>query len=481
MAEDDAKPKGILSSGSKDPSDLPEEARGESSAIAKFKGQVKALKFAQDMARKVEERRSMRGAAADGDENALALLAADDTAAKAQEEVELLPGGRKSSKEDKTPLSALELAKRRAMLEEKADEEEMLSFFKNAKKHEFKPQPLHVRSLCLQARRACDRELQREAPRLKAAEALYGDQKDDRAGRFQSVFAAEVNLMAAKRLTEEELEDLEVTVKRLRYTVGLLERRKERLSKLDWTTFRQLPDQLVEAGGDGDLEFAMLCADAAVPLDIYDQKGVTALTAATVGNKVSTACLLLERKADPSMQDMNGACSVHYAIELKRYQILDAALVAMQKSKNWIALYVKDARSKTVLDYARAPGREESLRLLKLRLGGPLGLIWTVTNMNLHNSVFQVQEGKVNQKQITKLAAKMAAQRHGDHASTKHQLAKDKAREKVLGGSLCSFCSIAKISEKKLQELIHHDVPEDDYHGGLFDDIDYGAAQKLFV
>lgn len=475
MEEDgnESKPKGILSSSPEANSPAP---ANDASTLAKFKGQVKALKFAHDMARKVEQRRADK--AGNGEEGEGGELGPGDQADASKEGGEVgFTGMRRLSTSNKQPMTALELAKRRAEIEEKADEDEMLNYFTMAKKYEFKPKPLHVRSLCLQARRACERELQREAPRLKAAEALFSDLRDS----SSEVLTGKSNKVAVVHtdcLTEEEQEDLEVTVKRLRYTVGLLDRRKQRLAKLDWTTFQQLPDQLVEAAGEGDLEYVKLCADAGVPLDVYNKRGVTPLTAATVSNKVTTACLLLERKADPSMQDINGACAVHYAIELQRYQVFDAALIAMNQSRNWVALYLKDSRGKTVLDYARMPGREESIRLLKLRLGGPLGLLWAVATMTMHNSVLQAPEGHKNQKQITKMAAKMAAQRHGDLAATRQQAAKDKAREKLLGGALCSFCSIAQISEKKMQELIHHEVPEDDALGGIFDDIDHVAAQK---
>ena len=48
----------------------------------------------------------------------------------------------------------------------------------------------------------------------------------------------------------------------------------------------------------------------------------------------------------------------------------------------------------------------------------------------------------------------------------KVKLAKEKAREKLLGGWLCSYCSVATISKKKMEETIQTEVPE----SGLQDD-----------
>eukprot|EP00439_Symbiodinium_sp_Y106_P087239 s121_g42.t2 len=223
-----------------------------------------------------------------------------------------------------------------------------------------------------------------------------------------------------------------------------------------------LPEQLIEAGADGDYEFIRLCVEAGVPLDIFNERGVTPLISATVNNKVASARLLLESGADPSMQDINGATCAHYAIELRRFQILDAALEAMSRRRSWVAIYIKDARGYNVLDYARLPDHDESLRLLKLRLGGPLGFVWAVTESMVHNAMVKMPKGEQNKRGLAKHVAKLAAERAAAKVKEKIQQTKEKAREKLLGGWLCSYCSEAKISEKKLSETIHMDMPDSD-------------------
>lgn len=407
------------------------EATGDNigKALSKITGQAKALKFAMDLAQKAYDAR-------DEEED-------DDFHVDCEESDE-------DDQDEQRQDSEVEKLRQRAKSEPAAKEElEMAELFTNLESPTFQPAPLHVRGLCQGAKRACERSLAVEEQRLAVAEMLGQTQGGESPKNVEC-------------LTDEEQQNLDVTRKRLRYNVDLLRRRRQRLANIDNKTFQQLPEQLIEAGADGDYEFIRLCVEAGVPLDIFNERGVTPLILATVNNKVASARLLLESGADPSMQDINGATCAHYAIELRRFQILDAALEAMTRRRSWLGIYIKDARGYSVLDYARLPDHDESLRLLKLRLGGPLGFVWAVTESMVYNAMIKMPKGEQNKRGLAKHVAKLAAERAAAKVKEKIQQTKDKAREKLLGGALCSYCSEAKISEKKLSETIHMDMPDSD-------------------
>lgn len=394
----------------------PELSAAASSALSKMTGQVKALKFAMDLAKKAYD---------------------------ARDDLLLGPERPEPEEEEKNQEENQGERKPRRTVYEK-EEEELMELFTKLEPPIYKPAPLHVRGLCQAAKRQCNRQKLLEEERLQVLEQLRRDERPS-------------NL---KCLSDEELNDIELTGRRVQYHVALLQRRQERLAKIDNKTFQQLPGQLIEAGADGDYDFIKLCVEASVPLDMFNERGVTALITATVNNKVSSAKLLLDSAADPSMQDLNGANCVHYAVGLRRLQILDLALGAINRSRCYVALYVKDARGKNVLDYARSDGHEESLRLLKLRLGGPIGFVWAVTDSMVYNAVAKLPSGDKGHKGMARAVARLAAERAAQKIQEKIRQAKEKARERLLGGWLCSYCSKATISKKKMEETIQADVPE---------------------
>ncbi|CAK9047925.1 unnamed protein product [Durusdinium trenchii] len=377
----------------------PELSAAASSALSKMTGQVKALKFAMDLAKKAYD---------------------------ARDDLLLGPERPEPEEEEKNQEENQGERKPRRTVYEK-EEEELMELFTKLEPPIYKPAPLHVRGLCQAAKRQCNRQKLLEEERLQVLEQLRRDERPS-------------NL---KCLSDEELNDIELTGRRVQYHVALLQRRQERLAKIDNKTFQQLPGQLIEAGADGDYDFIKLCVEASVPLDMFNERGVTALITATVNNKVSSAKLLLDSAADPSMQDLNGANCVHYAVGLRRLQILDLALGAINRSRCYVALYVKDARGKNVLDYARSDGHEESLRLLKLRLGGPIGFVWAVTDSMVYNAVAKLPSGDKGHKGMARAVARLAAERAAQKIQEKIRQAKEKARERLLGGWLCSYCSKA--------------------------------------
>eukprot|EP00930_Biecheleria_cincta_P095389 TRINITY_DN87350_c0_g1_i1.p1 TRINITY_DN87350_c0_g1~~TRINITY_DN87350_c0_g1_i1.p1 ORF type:complete len:489 (+),score=118.48 TRINITY_DN87350_c0_g1_i1:141-1607(+) len=456
---------------------------GEKKAVSVITGNVKAFALANRLADKAKARRISDAGdqpAAPGAGNAAAAPAAESDPAKQAETSKPRP------KE-----SLLEMQKRKQEEQDRKDEEEMMNAFANVEQPEFKAAPEHVRGLCQAAKRSWHQELVKEKGRLNAARALLQQSKEKngrrKAGRaFASVYAPVVvqqianNWLTASELAECEYRGADRLCQRLEYIVNVLERRRDRLANIDLDdeTFEQLPGQLVEAGADGDYEYVRLCSDAGVPLDVFNNRGVTPLIAATVGNKVSTARLLLERRADPAMQDMNAATCLHYAILLHRYQILDAGLEAVNKQRSWVALYSKDARGKTVVDYARMPGREESLRLLKLRLGGPPGVMLTVAGAIVHNAVNALPEGSKTKTGLAKHVAKVAAERAKEKMQEKLMAARERAREKLYGGWLCSYCSKVQISEKKLDETIDTHVSDEDWKNYLEEMATNDAAEN---
>merc|ERR1719399_2004004 len=88
--------------------------------------------------------------------------------------------------------------------------------------------------------------------------------------------------------------------------------------------------------------------------------------------------LLLERRADPRIQDINGATSAHYSVLMKHYQALVVILDAGRKNENFDVVTVRDVRGKSAVDYARKREREEIIKLLQNKMGGSYALLWQI-------------------------------------------------------------------------------------------------------
>eukprot|EP00933_Yihiella_yeosuensis_P068065 TRINITY_DN7333_c0_g2_i1.p1 TRINITY_DN7333_c0_g2~~TRINITY_DN7333_c0_g2_i1.p1 ORF type:complete len:481 (+),score=130.63 TRINITY_DN7333_c0_g2_i1:52-1494(+) len=341
--------------------------------------------------------------------------------------------------------------------------------------YKFHPKPLMVRSLLQSARRIAAREWGEQAPRLSLLEklvrtiAIIESEESTRSEVNQAkIERKELETAAKKCLKPEEFAEISLTYKRLQYRVGLLERRRARLAKIDDHEFVQLPLQFIEAARDGDEEYCRLCADAGVCLDAHDDRGVTALIQATVANKVETARLLLTRRADPGAQDLNGATALHYSVQMSRFQILNACCDCMTAKRSWNALIYQDARGLTVIDYARQPGKEDMLQLLKQRTGGPLGLMYQVFRGWWYN---KLPEDLRNQKGGLAGAAAMAARRKAQNKARRAlEAAKEKAKKRLLevrGGFLCQLCwpepeEHEVAAEIEQQALLDEDEDEDE-------------------
>lgn len=157
-----------------------------------------------------------------------------------------------------------------------------------------------------------------------------------------------------------------------KYKLDLLERRMERFAQLD-TYCTELPRQIFEAATDGDVDYVRLALDVRVDADSTDDQGMSALIHATITNKPSVVSLLVSRGASVNVQDANGATCLHYAVILGHARILKDLIEA---PGGWWAMTVTDHRDHTAIDYARPGSRNECLRVLSYKLGGPHAIAW---------------------------------------------------------------------------------------------------------
>lgn len=220
----------------------------------------------------------------------------------------------------------------------------------------FKAEPLHVRYLCKSEHRRAVAEIKEE---------------DQRWNDLQTE-------LMEPTISDEKRQEIEDQIRKLRYKNKLRQLRFERLSQLNPKTHEEFPAQLIEAARDGDASYVHLAFEAKVDMDVQDKElKVTPLIVATISNKMTVMKLLLKLKANPRVQDVNGATCVHYAVQLDHVHAL-AALLDANPGQDWDALTMKDSRSMSPVDYARRPERSACLRLLMNRMGGPMPVAWQV-------------------------------------------------------------------------------------------------------
>lgn len=163
-------------------------------------------------------------------------------------------------------------------------------------------------------------------------------------------------------------------IRRLDRRLGLKALALERLDALG-RGYDGISRQCIAAARDGDVDYVRFCLDARVDADTKDKFGVTPLIAASSSNRLGTVQLLLERKADPRCQDINGATCCHYAVHLSHFHVLHAML---QHRGNFDSFTVKDSRQKSALDYARKADKKQVMQLLKHEMGGSCPVLWQV-------------------------------------------------------------------------------------------------------
>jgi len=244
----------------------------------------------------------------------------------------------------------------------------------------FQPEPLHVRAMCCAERRNIARHIEHESANMHVRKENIVDLEQEN--------------------NPFKLKEAKDDLHRARYRMRLLGLRQQRLNMLDPSTHSQLPDQMIEAAADGDLHYVKFGIEAKVQIDTQDSTGKTALIAAAVTNKLSVVTLLLEQRADPRVQDVNGATCCHYAVQLQHIHVMKAIL-DIRKGTNWDAFTLPDSRGLSAIDYARCPDRATCMQLLRARMGGPPGVLWQLfrgwmsrTTKNLTPKEEEVEEKK---------------------------------------------------------------------------------------
>ena len=120
-------------------------------------------------------------------------------------------------------------------------------------------------------------------------------------------------------------------------------------------------DTLYRAAGDGNTTQVLALLDSGVDVNGRTSDGSYALNRAAVFNEVEVMQLLLERGADPNVQNREGdtplICATKYA---GGHAATVKALVEAGTN-----LAIKDKDGKTALDYAMAEGQQDAIALLE--------------------------------------------------------------------------------------------------------------------
>jgi ankyrin repeat protein len=117
---------------------------------------------------------------------------------------------------------------------------------------------------------------------------------------------------------------------------------------------------LYQAAGDGDAAQVSRLLDAGIDANARTSNGSYALNNAAVEVRVDVVRLLLDRGADPNVQNGQGdtplTCVIKYA---GRHPATVKLLVDAGTD-----LTLKDAKGNTALDYARAKRQQQAIALL---------------------------------------------------------------------------------------------------------------------
>jgi ankyrin repeat protein len=120
-------------------------------------------------------------------------------------------------------------------------------------------------------------------------------------------------------------------------------------------------DALYEAAGAGDAATVVALLDSGVDINARTGNGSYALNNAAVENEVEVMRVLLDRGADPNVQNSQGdtplICATKYAG--------GKAVTVKMLVEAGTDLTVRDHKGKTALDYASAQDQQEALVLLR--------------------------------------------------------------------------------------------------------------------
>jgi ankyrin repeat protein len=127
------------------------------------------------------------------------------------------------------------------------------------------------------------------------------------------------------------------------------------------TTFAGSVEELYDAAGDGDSTKVSALIESGVDINGRTGNGSYALNNAAVENEVEIMRILLERGADPNVQNSQGDTPLICAT---KYAGGKAATVKVLVEAG-TDLAIKDDRGNTALDYAKAKDQQDAIALLQ--------------------------------------------------------------------------------------------------------------------
>jgi ankyrin repeat protein len=120
-------------------------------------------------------------------------------------------------------------------------------------------------------------------------------------------------------------------------------------------------DTLYEAAGDGDAARVADLLDTGVDVNARTSNGSYALNNAAVENQVEVMRILLERGADPNVQNSQGDTPLICATKFSGGR--PATVKMLVEAGTDLAL--RDDKGRTALDYAKAKDQQDAIALLE--------------------------------------------------------------------------------------------------------------------
>lgn len=120
-------------------------------------------------------------------------------------------------------------------------------------------------------------------------------------------------------------------------------------------------DALYEAAGDGDAAQATALLDGGVDVNGRTRNGSYAFNHAAVENKVDVMWILLDRGADPNVQNSQGDTPLICATKYAGGKATTVKLLVEAGTD----LTVRDNKGKTALEYAKAKEQQGAIALLE--------------------------------------------------------------------------------------------------------------------
>jgi len=177
----------------------------------------------------------------------------------------------------------------------------------------------------------------------------------------------ECDMLDAEKANRSCSKDASAAKKDVRVVQEKLALAKRRCNRFEDLTddLENVEDHVFQAARDGDLDYLKFALEVGIPVNILDERGTSLLMHAVFCNRMSIVKMLMDRQADMSLQDANGATCLHYAAIMQRHhallQFLDAGLGN---------IWLKDNGGFMAVDYARRPDQEKTMQLFTARLGG---------------------------------------------------------------------------------------------------------------